>query len=165
MAYSIVRSEPCPSDWYFYGPENVCLHLVDKNAKFHIAKKTCWNNFTAGLLYIDSAKKENFIKTNIIVNKHTFYWLGLKDLVGDDKLESHRWLASNKTLAESNYINLANNRPPRIDAYKCIIIYFRRTPEWREERCGSKNKFICEKGLETKLINLHLNTNEEQMPS
>ncbi|EDV19664.1 uncharacterized protein TRIADDRAFT_61851 [Trichoplax adhaerens] len=138
-------SEPCPDGWHFYGQDNICLHLVDKAAKFDVARSICQDDFKAWLLYINGADKENFINTKIISDKYKFYWLGLKDVIGDDKPESHRWLAQNKTLTENSYTNWANDKQPNIRSHECAIICFQQKPKWLEEKCYLNNKYICEK--------------------
>ena len=110
---------------------------------FEQSIKYCHNQ-GAYLIEIDSADKELFIENSVPVISN-LYWIGLKDIIGDNRLESHIWLHSNQSLTEVSYQNWYPNNPNHLHE-QCVIL--RNYPPflWFDRECEDLYKPICEKG-------------------
>lgn len=97
------------------------------------------------MVELKSPCKENFVKQHLLLDRTT--WTGLKDVVGDDKMSSHRWSHSNVSLVETGYSNW-EILSPDFFIQECVALVKEATGEWKwyDRQCWQQYHFICEKG-------------------
>ena len=99
----------------------------------------------AYLVEITNPIKQCFVEQNLLLNEVT--WTGLKDVVGDDQLSSHRWMHSNLSILETGYTKWSNLSPDKT-YQECIALVLTGSGDWKwyDRECTNLYHFICEKG-------------------
>ena len=67
------------------------------------------------------------------------YWIGLKDMVGDNNISSYRWLRDGSTLTYQNWAPTE----PHLPADTCVIRYVS-NGVWDDVACTRPFGLICE---------------------
>ena len=96
------------------------------------------------LVEIDNACKELFIENSVPTGSN-LYWIGLKDVVGNDNLDEHIWLKSNRSLTEVGYDKFSSTNPDHF-YQQCVILRNKPPFQWYDRECEDLYKPICEKG-------------------
>ena len=69
-----------------------------------------------------------------------YTYIGLKDVIGDNRLSSYRWMADNSKMVYSDFYQ---NEPAGIDQH-CIILHRYPPHRWHDIDCFKKFPALCE---------------------
>ena len=72
------------------------------------------------------------------VEQYTF--IGLKDMVGDNRLSSYRWMADNSKMVYSNF----NGAEPGSTVQHCIVLNRDASYRWHDTNCDLNYTSLCE---------------------
>ena len=81
----------------------------------------------------------NFIYCEISETREGGYWIGLKDVVGDNNISSYRWVQDGSSLT---YQRWANIYEPNVPTDKCVMRYD--GGDWDDVSCTFQFAAICE---------------------
>lgn len=131
----------CENGWFqFY---NKCIFFGTTYHNFDQALQLCHDKGSY-LVEIDSASKQLLIENSIPVSNN-LYWIGLKDIVGNNSLSDHFWIHSNRSWKEVGYQNLSPFNLSH-SLLRCIALYSISPFYWYDKYCDSYYLPICEKG-------------------
>ena len=139
--FTEILPSDCPIDWENYDNTS-CIKFFKKIMNYNNAIIHCQESYNSGLVFIDSQAKHDFI-ANIYVDSYTLvkpYWIGLKDVVGDNSIASFQWFQKNKFLNETGFSIWLHNTTT---SYKKQCVYIR-DDKWSNVACGQNHKFICQ---------------------
>ena len=137
-----MANEGCDPDWIQF--RNVCLKYVNTATSITNAASYC-SAYGAYIVEITNSIKECFVEQNLLLNETT--WIGLRDVVGDDQMSSHRWMYSNLSIVETGYTKWSSLSPD-LTYQECIALVLEGNGEWKwyDRKCSKAYHFICEKG-------------------
>ena len=85
-----------------------------------------------------SCKNSSTIFSTISATRNGDYWIGLKDVVGDNKISSYRWLKDGSSVSFVHWVV----GEPYSSAQRCVVQYS--TGRWNDVDCKSLRGAICE---------------------
>ena len=131
----------CPDgNWHEF--EGSCYKVYATTTDFISAQQHCLAE-SGHLAVIDSSKKTDFIRNNVTQNHLSKYWIGLRDIIGDNQETSYQWISTNQSLNSQVYRNWLNDIPVEVD-YTCVIYS---ANGWINIPCSYKVPFVCEKNV------------------
>ena len=66
------------------------------------------------------------------------YWIGLRDVVGNNKISNYRWLKDGSSLAFANWVKYE----PGSSSERCVVQYT--SGLWNDVHCHTRRGAICE---------------------
>lgn len=132
------KSNDCPDNWQEFN-SSICLRYIVNYLNFMDASSYCIS-LNASLVLIDSEEKQSFIANLTGSQTNSIYWIGLRDVRGDNAVTSFMWFPSGKFLSETSYSSWGNNYPR---SYKDQCAYVS-SGLWNNVACGTSLPYICE---------------------
>lgn len=112
--------------------------------KFNRARTEC-QSFPGGDLAIVNTVAINE-GLRLLTDRGKRYWIGLKDMVGDNTISDYVWLATGQSVSTGN--QFWSYLYPKYPHHQCIYgqrILISDPFTWRDQNCHSTNKFICQR--------------------
>ncbi|EDV19658.1 uncharacterized protein TRIADDRAFT_61845 [Trichoplax adhaerens] len=129
----------CDPGWLQF--RDKCISFSSK-MNYENALKYC-QNIKSSLMEIDSVEKESFVASSV-PDSSNVYWLGLIDLVGNDSINDHVWVQSNRSVIATGYQNWGLSNPGKA-SQRCVVLRNSPPYQWYDRSCDDTYYAICEK--------------------
>ncbi|RDD36869.1 hypothetical protein TrispH2_011071 [Trichoplax sp. H2] len=134
--------EECDNGWTKIS--NRCFKPSEGSNTFDNARRAC-QGFPGGDLAVD----DSYATHNglyFILHVNVRYWIGLKDLVGDNVVSDYHWLATNQSVTTGPQFWMSLY--PTNKFYRCvhladILLLF----IWRDGSCNDFYRYVCQKPI------------------
>ncbi|EDV21263.1 uncharacterized protein TRIADDRAFT_60117 [Trichoplax adhaerens] len=134
--------EECDNGWTKIS--NRCFKPSEGSNTFDNARRAC-QGFPGGDLAVD----DSYATHNglyFILHVNVRYWIGLKDLVGDNVVSDYHWLATNQSVTTGPQFWMSLY--PANKFYRCvhladILLLF----IWRDGSCNDFYRYVCQKPI------------------
>ncbi|XP_052786096.1 perlucin-like protein [Mya arenaria] len=124
------------------GSAQLCAKIHTERKSWDEARTMCQSE-GGDLVVLDSAAKSLLMKHQVYQHRHTGYWIGGKDLLGQDTFQ---WV-NNQDIA-LDIGDWANGQPNNFDgghAQDCVNMWGQDDYEWHDDMCARPLEFICER--------------------
>ncbi|RDD36265.1 hypothetical protein TrispH2_011671 [Trichoplax sp. H2] len=135
--------EECADGWTEIS--NRCFKSFTNVESFEDARIAC-QAFPCGDLAADNTST---IHDNLkgILQHNILYWIGLKDIVGNNQIDDYRWLSNGKSVTSGP--GYWANSYPKHENKRCV--HARSLPsnkfQWRNSDCSDTYRYICQRPI------------------
>ncbi|EDV21266.1 uncharacterized protein TRIADDRAFT_60120 [Trichoplax adhaerens] len=138
-----IAQEECADGWTEIS--NRCFKSFTNVESFEDARIAC-QAFPCGDLAADNTST---IHDNLkgILQHNILYWIGLKDIVGNNQIDDYRWLSNGKSVTSGP--DYWANSYPKHENKRCV--HARSLPsnkfQWRNSDCSDTYRYICQRPI------------------